>query len=224
MQTILVVDDDSQINAMLTEALTQAGYAVINAYSGTEALLVLQQAPQPDLILLDLMLPGRSGEEVLAQLPPVPIIVVSAKTAVIDKVAMLTHGAVDYISKPFSIAELLARIQVQLRLAQQAAQPLAALTFAEIRLDPDQHSVTVAAHPVHLTPTEFALLKVLLRNPGQVLTKAVLLERISVDTLDGDEQSLRVHISNLRQKLRAVTGKDYIEAVWGIGFKLTDES
>ena len=147
-----------------------------------------------------------------------PVIVTSAKSDVCDKVNLLLNGASDYLTKPFDTSELLARIAVWLR--QTPARDTSALTFDEIRMDLSSHTVTVMEEPVRLTPTEYAILKLLLRNPAQVITKSVMLDDISRDTPDCVESSLKVHVSNLRRKLKAVNGKDYIESVWGIGFKL----
>ena len=220
MKKILIVEDDLHIGAMLDELLTKEGYEVSRAYSGTEALLALS-CFAPDLVLLDLMLPGLSGEEALAQMRHLPVIVVSAKADVEDKVSLLLHGAADYVTKPFHAKELLARIAVQLR---GSASPLRqeALAFQDITLSLSTHEVNVKGTHVHLTRTEFAILKLLIQNPAQVITKSLLLERISQDTPDCTESSLKIHISNLRKKLREPSGKDYIEAVWGIGFKLKE--
>ena len=222
MHTILIVDDDVYIGDMLEEILEKEGYRTARAYSGTEALMFLSSA-RPDLILLDLMLPGLSGEEILPLIKGIPVIVVSAKAEVSDKVELLLNGACDYITKPFDTAELLARITVQLRMAESAPASVSVLCFRTIRLDTVSHSVTVADTPVRLTQTEYAILKLLMQNPSQVITKTLILERISEDTPDCTESSLKVHISNLRKKLKAVDGNDYIEAVWGIGFKLNEE-
>lgn len=218
-KTILVVDDDLEIGNMVEEVLHRAGYGVRRAYSGTEALLLLGQS-RPDLILLDLMLPGLSGEELLPKLAGIPVIVVSAKAGVEDKVKLLLGGAADYMTKPFNTKELLARIEVQLR---QTPSPLApVLTYGELTLDTASHGVTAANQPVQLTKTEYAILKLLMQNPRQVLAKSTILEKISTDTPDCTESTLKTHISHLRTKLRNATGKDWIEAVWGIGFKLAD--
>ena len=220
MQTILIIDDDAAIGSLEQEVLERAGYAVPRAYSGTEALLLLKTS-RPDLILLDLMLPGLSGEEVLPQLRGIPTIVVSAKAAVQDKVGLLLGGAVDYLTKPFDTQELLARVAVRLR--EAARSPLTAVySCGGLTLDTASHEVRADGTPVQLTRTEYAILKLLMQNPGQVLAKSVLLERISADTPDCTESSLKTHVSNLRGKLRDVTGCDHIEAVWGIGFRLKD--
>ena len=221
MQTILIIDDDSAIGDLEQEVLARAGYAVLRAYSGTEALLLLKSS-RPDLILLDLMLPGLSGEALLPQLRGIPVIVVSAKAAVQDKVDLLLGGAADYLTKPFETKELLARVAVRLR--EAARSPLAAAyTCGDLTLDTASRAVRVNETPVQLTRTEYAILKLLMQNPGQVLAKSVLLERISADTPDCTESSLKTHISNLRGKLRSASGRDYVEAVWGIGFRLKTE-
>lgn len=220
MKQILIIDDDIHIGNMMEEVLSKENYLVSRAYSGTEAVLFLSKQ-KPDLILLDLMLPGLSGEEVLEKIENIPVIVVSAKLDVDDKVNMLLGGAVDYITKPFDSKELLARISVQLR--KKASQAETHLSFEDIILDTDMHIVTVAQKSVKLTRTEYAILKALMQNPLQVVTKSALLDHISLDTPDCTESSLKMHISNLRKKLRDMSGKDYIEAVWGIGFKMKTE-
>ena len=218
MQTILIIDDDEAIGDLAQEVLTRAGYRTLRAYAGTEALLLLKEQ-QPDLILLDLMLPGLSGEAILPKLAGIPVIVVSAKAAVSDKVSLLLGGAADYLTKPFDTKELLARVAVRLRERQSA--PLGAVyTCGPLRLDTASHAVTADGAPVALTRTEYAILKLLLQNPGQVLARSVLLDRISVDTPDCTKRALRQHISNLRRKLASHIGRDCIEAVWGIGFRL----
>lgn len=221
MKTIAVIDDDQPIGDMLEELLRQEGYGVLRAYSGTEALYLLSRH-RPDLILLDLMLPGLSGEEVLPRIQDIPVIVVSAKVEVEDKVRLLLDGAVDYITKPFEPRELLARIAAQLRV--HAAQPRSSvLTVGGLRLDTAAHALTVEGTPVRLTKTEYAILKLLMANAGQAIAKSVILDRISADTPDCTESSLKIHVSNLRRKIREACARDCIEAVWGIGFRLAWE-
>ncbi len=220
MKHILVIDDDVYIGNMLEEALSKEGYKVSRAYSGTEALLLLSTT-KPDLILLDLMLPGLSGEEMLPKIKEIPVIVVSAKADIDNKVELLLDGAADYITKPFEMKELLARITVALRNVPAPVNTI--LFFDKLRLDTMTHDVSVGQHEVKLTRTEYAILKTLMQNPSQVTTKSLLLDRINDDTPDCTESSLKMHISNLRKKLRDVCGNDYIEAVWGIGFKLKAE-
>ncbi len=221
MKTIAVVDDDLYIGNMLEEVLRSNGYGVLRAYSGTEALLLLSQT-RPDLILLDLMLPGLSGEEVLPKVRGIPVIVLSAKADVKDKVNLLLGGAADYLTKPFDTSELLARIVVQLRKAEDSSVDV--ITVGDLRLDGAAHVVSVKENTVRLTRTEYAILKLLMQNPRQVITKSVMLDRISLDTPDCTESSLKQHVSNLRRKLREVGGREYVESVWGIGFKLSEKS
>ena len=222
MPNILIIDDDAHINDIVSKALRSEGYSVSSAYSGTEALLLLSQS-KPDLVLLDLMLPGLSGEELLPQIKEIPVIVVSAKADVTDKVELLVGGAVDYITKPFDMKELLARIMVQLRKNEKYADK-SLLTYREITLDTDKHTVFANGSEQKLTRTEFAIMKLLIRDPEQVVAKLTILDRISLDTPDCTEDSLKSHIYNLRKKLKTLTGKEYISAVWGIGFILNEKS
>ena len=220
---ILIIDDDIHINEMLEDVLTKEGYEVSHAYSGTEALLVLKDI-KPDLILLDLMLPGLNGEEVLPQITGIPVVVVSAKAGLTDKVSLLRGGAVDYVTKPFEIEELLARILAHLRQSEKLVEDASnnILRYDDIVMNCDSKQVTVAEEIVRLTRTEFAILKLLMRNSGQVIAKSVILDNISTDTSDCTENSLKIHMSNLRKKLKDAGNKDYIEAVWGIGFKMAE--
>lgn len=217
MTTIAVIEDDLPIGNLLEEVLTKAGYIVRRAYSGTEALYLLERE-KPDLALLDLMLPGLSGEEVLPHLAGVPVIVLSAKAGVEDKVKLLLGGAADYLTKPFQIPELLARIQVRLRERETARSPV--LRWENLELDETGRQVTVGGAPVHLTRTEYALLKLLLEHQGRAVAKSVILDSISRDTPDCTESSLKQHVSNLRKKLRDAGAGDCIQSVWGIGFLL----
>lgn len=219
MYTIAIIDDDIYIGNLLEEILQREGYHTLRAYSGTEALYLLERH-RPSLILLDLMMPGLSGEEVLAKISAIPVIVLSAKAETSDKVKLLLEGAADYITKPFDTQELLARITVQLRSHRDS---LSLYTAGDLELDTLSHQVRVNQQNVKVTKTEYAILKILMQNPGQVIAKSVILDRISQDTPDCTETSLKIHISNLRKKLREISGKEYIEAVWGIGFKIPVE-
>ena len=220
MSHILVVDDDIHIGNLLQEALEAEGFRVSRAYSGTEAVLALDRE-RPDLILLDLMLPGLSGEQVLPRLAGVPVIVVSARADVDSKTALLLGGAADYVTKPFALRELLARVAVRLREAPaRAGGPLA---FGPLRLDSQARSVSIDGADVRLTRTEYAILRLLMANPAQVVTKSRLLDEIGQDTPDCTESSLKTHVSNLRKKLRDAGAGDPIESVWGIGFKVRTE-
>ena len=220
MSHILVVDDDIHIGNLLQEALEAEGFRVSRAYSGTEAVLALDRE-RPDLILLDLMLPGLSGEQVLPRLAGVPVIVVSARADVDSKTALLLGGAADYVTKPFALRELLARVAVRLREAPaRAGGPLA---FGPMRRDSPARSVSIDGGDVRLTRTEYAILRLLMASPAQVVTKSRLLDEIGQDTPDCTESSLKTHVSNLRKKLRDAGAGDPIESVWGIGFKMRTE-
>ncbi len=212
MEKILIVEDDPRISDLLAEALEREGYRVTRAWSGTEAALVLKYS-RPDLILLDLTLPGLTGEELLPELSGIPVIVVSARADADSKVSLLLSGAADYVTKPFDLRELLARIKLRLR--ESPASP-ALLEHGAIALDPLARSVTVGGEPVRLTRTEYAILKLLMESPGRVVTKSRILESLAPDTPDCTESSLKTHMSHLRAKL----GTGDIEAVWGIGFIL----
>lgn len=218
MKRILIIDDDEHIGNLEQELLEREGYVVLRAYSGTEALLLLKRT-RPDLVLLDLMLPGLSGEALLPELDGIPVIVVSAKAGVEDKTALLLGGAADYLTKPFDARELLARVAVRLR---EAARSLLAqvCVCGDLVMDLSARRVTAAGTVVPLTRTEYAILKLLIQNPGQAVAKSTILDQISADTPDCTESSLKTHISHLRAKLREASGKDYVESVWGIGFLL----
>lgn len=219
---ILIVDDDMNIGNMLEEALRRENYDVLRAYSGTEAVMVLDRET-PDLILLDLMLPGLSGEEVLPKIKNIPVIVMSAKTTVSDKVNLLMMGAADYVTKPFELKELIARIYVQLRKNESVSKDNV-IKASGIVLDTELLTVTVMGEQISLTKTECAILEVLMIDAGRPIGKSTILDRIADTTLDCTERSLKQHISNIRKKLQAVDGVDYIEAIYGIGFRFISKS
>ena len=177
MKKILIVEDDATIHNLIKEILINAHYEVLDAYSGTEALMILEKE-NVDLVLLDLMLPGLNGEELIKKVKNVPIIVISAKISVEDKVNVLLNGANDYITKPFAKDELLARIQVQLRLNEGKSNNTE-LRYKDIILEEDKHSMRIKNEEIHLTKTEFAILKQLILNPKQVITKTKILDLIS---------------------------------------------
>ena len=220
-KTIAIIDDDIHIGDMLTEVLEKENFSVIRARSGFDALSLFK-TNKPDLVLLDLMLPGLSGEEILPYIKSVPVIVISAKVGVQDKIDLLLGGAVDYLTKPFDINELLARITVQLRKNGNNDSDRSLVT-GDLNMDIQAMTLTVRDQAVKLTRTEYAILKLLMENPDQVIAKSALLDKIVADTPDCTERSLKQHISNLRKKLQDVSGIDYIETVWGIGFKLADQ-
>lgn len=232
MKTIFIIDDDVAIGDMVETVLKKNGYDCVRAFSGTEAVLRLNDSAfRPDLILLDLMLPGLTGEEVLPKIKEITnntsVIVVSAKIDVDSKINMLMDGAVDYLTKPFDIRELLVRIELHIKMAQAVASGSGTgsgageqVVFDDIVIDVDSYKVTVGGEQVNLTKTEFAILKLLMTNSKTVVTKSTIIDRISAETEDCTESSLKTHMSHVRGKLKAVSGKDYIESVWGIGFKM----
>ena len=226
---ILVVEDDWDINGLLCKMLIQNGYEVRGAYSGSEAKMCIEQF-EYDLIILDLMLPGISGEELLNKIRKkhvMPIIVASAKTSAEDKISILRMGADDFISKPFDINEVLARVEAQLRRYTKFSSKNSIsnkLIHKNLELDIDSRQVQVNGKEVSLTVREFDILELLITNPNKVFTRANLFESVWKDDFMGDDNTVNVHISNLRSKLSKVDkDNEYIQTVWGIGFKLKSE-
>lgn len=224
MQKILVIEDDNNINEMISKLLKLNNYDVVNAYSGTEGVLLHDKTI--DLILLDLMLPGKNGEEIISELKSkkqVPIIVLSAILDIDKKVDLLKLGADDYITKPFSNDELLARIEVQLRHKYGNDNDVQEkiLRFKDIELNTLSYNVTCNNKNINLSKIEYELLKVMLENPNQVFTKNNLIERVWDNEDSADDNTLNVHISRIRNKLKeANEEEEYIETVWSIGYKL----
>lgn len=217
MYTVAIIDDDIHIGNMLEEALKKEGYDILRAYSGSEALLLLN-IKTPDIVLLDLMLPGVSGEDVLLKIKDIPVIIISAKIDTDDKVNMLLSGAVDYMTKPFDIKELSARIKVHLR--HRNTQNCRIIKEGNITLNQEELTFAYSDNEIKLTRTECAILKLLIENKNKVISKNTILDRISIDTPDCTERSLKQHISNLRRKIYSVSSIDMIETIYGIGFKL----
>ena len=211
MQKILIVEDDTNINNLLQEALSKEGYSCEQAFSGTEAKLLLNmQDHDYALVLLDLMLPG------------IPVIVLTAKDSLDEKVEVLTSGADDYITKPFEIREVLARVQVQLRHKEEKeAEEQHTLSFKDMVLNRNTFQVEIAGKILpKITKQEFAILELLLRNPKQVFSKEDIFEYAWDEPYMGETKTLDVHISNIRKKIKQVTSEEYIETVWGIGYRL----
>lgn len=223
MKKILIVEDDVNINNLLKEALSQKGYTCGQAFSGTEAALWLEKESWM-LVLLDLMLQGMTGEEVLQLIRrqgDTPVIVLTAKDAMAEKLDLLTSGADDYITKPFDINEVIARVQIQLRHAGQEAEP-DRIECGGITLDDKTHQIWVDGQEIlHLTRQEYAILELLIRHPKQVFRKEAIFTYAWEEEYMGETKTLDVHISNIRKKLKAVTDKEYIQTVWGIGYRLT---
>ena len=223
--TILIVEDDTTIHQLLLDILKRhTSYNMVSAYSGTEALLHIQQQTF-DLILLDLMLPGLSGEQVLSQIRhnhQGGTIVLSAKSDLEDKVQLLQLGADDYLTKPFHQLELLARIDSVLRRYQRGltSDEPTQFSYRELQLCPDAHTATFGEHILSLTTTEFDILLHLVKSPKKVFTREALYQLVwGADTFIEDN-AINVHISNLRKKIAKHTDETYIETIWGIGFKM----
>ncbi len=220
---IMIVEDDVNIGNMLQEALELESYTVTRAYSGTEALMLLEKG-RPDLILLDLMLPGLSGEELITRFNGILTIVLSARSDIDTKINLLRKGACDYVTKPFVLSELLARIEAHLRLMGTASgnapsQNDGIVRAGKFMLDTNLMTVTIGDEEVNLTRTEAAILNILMLNPGRPIGRSTILDRISDSTPDCTERSLKQHISNVRKKLQQVDNIDHIEAIYGIGFQ-----
>ena len=222
MNKILIVEDDVNINNLLKEALSGNGYTCGQAFSGTEAALWLEKESWA-LVLLDLMLPGMTGEEVLGLIRrqgDVPVIVLTAKDALSEKLELLTNGADDYITKPFDIEEVVARVQIQLRHAGREQAP-DRISCREISLEKGTHQIWIGGKELeHLTRQEFAILELLLEHPGQVFSKEAIFTYAWQEEYMGETKTLDVHISNIRKKLKSLTEKEYIQTVWGIGYRL----
>jgi two-component system alkaline phosphatase synthesis response regulator PhoP len=225
-QRILVVDDDKEIVRLLRAYLEQAGYQVLVAYDGNSALHMLRRE-HPDLVLLDLMLPDRDGWDVTrvvrsdACMAATPIIMLTARVEDHDKIVGLELGADDYVVKPFNPREVMARVRAVLRRTQGEQAPSRLLHAGELVMDLDAHQIEARGQPVHLTPTEFALLRALAEHPGHTLTRLELIERGLGYSYEGLERTVDSHIKNLRRKL-AKTGiaEDFIETVFGVGYRL----
>lgn len=223
---ILVVEDDAGINELLCKILQKQGYDARAAFSGSEAVLRLER-DEYQLVLLDLMLPGVTGEQLIKlirQKTTVPIIVISAKNGPETKVEVLVGGADDFISKPFDNNEVLARVEAQLRrymVFSSAPTRQDTLTYKGVTLSRDTRKTFAGGKEIVLTVHEFDILELLMSYPGKVFTKANLFEHVWNDTFLGDDNTLNVHISNLRSKLASADpGNEYIRTVWGIGYKM----
>lgn len=225
MNSLLIIEDDTNINNMICEYLSGHGYACTQAFSGSEGDLrfsmALNSATPFDLVLLDLMLPGISGEELILKFAgKAPVIVLSAKNELDSKVELLSAGASDYICKPFDLRELLVRIQVQLR-AGHSALPDEIIHYKKWAINPATQEMTVDGQPIKLTLHEFKILELLSKNPKRVFTKQMIYEYAWEEEYFVEDKTINVHISNIRAKLRPSGTEEYIQTVWGMGFKLS---
>lgn len=231
---VLIIEDDADINNIVATHLTRAGYLCTQAFSGTEAQLLLDSGPDvspvADVVICDLMLPGLSGEELVRLIrqndQETPIIVISARTAASDKVDLLKLGADDYLAKPFDLDELLARVEVQLR---HHGRPIAiaaaddgVLHFRSWALDPQARVFCAEDEQIALTRIEFNIMEILVRHPKRVFTKQELFEQAWGEPYAADDNTVNVHVSNIRSKLKASGTDGYLKTVWGMGFKLVE--
>lgn len=218
---ILIIEDNEEINNLLGNILTEENYEVSRAFSGSEGILLFNMQ-RYDLVLLDLMLPGMKGEEVLDIIrgkSQVPVIIISAKTDIEDKINLLTNGANDYIAKPFDIREVLARVAIALKANRDVASS-EVKEYDELSIDVSNRKFFVNNNEVVLTKLEFEIINLLISHPNKVYSKDELFELAWNDVYLGDDKTINVHISNIRKKIREYSEKEYIKTVWGIGFRL----
>lgn len=226
MSRILIVEDDHEINKLLVDFLQKNGYETDSAEEGSKASLLLRKKDF-DLVLMDLMLPYKSGEQLIKEFreySQIPVIVLSAKSMMETRLEVLRLGADDYILKPFDLNEVQVRIEVVLRRSGAGTSSSGGtISCGELCLNNDENSVTYQGKPVALTAKELMLLKLFMEYPQKVYTKANLYESVWNDTYYYEDNTINVHVSNLRSKLKKVTGNDYIETVWGIGYRMKGE-
>ncbi|NUU63929.1 response regulator transcription factor [Paenibacillus agri] len=223
MNTILIIEDQEDVNHMLAESLASAGYCVKSAYTGADGLQEIHSGLY-DLVLLDIMLPYKSGDEILKdmrQFSDAPVIIISAKDLVGTKIDLLKLGADDYITKPFDLGEVAARVESNLRRSRRDQPGSRVLRHKDLLLDENAKRVTAGGAEIELTAKEYMILEMLLKHTGKVFTKANLYESVWQDEYLGDDNAVKTHISNLRSKLKKMSPEEeYIETVWGLGYRL----
>ena len=224
--TILVVDDKANIRRLLQDYLVEQGYRVLVAENGREAIYVAR-ADKPDLVLLDIMMPEMDGYEfmrIYRQERGTPVILLTAKMDETDKVSGLELGADDYVTKPFGLRELLARVRAVLRRSNGVPTEKNSLEAGDLLVDVERRTVTVQGRPVNLTPSEFSLLTTLMRTPGRVFSRLELLDALPGEAFEGAERSVDVHIRNLRKKIEPdASNPHYVETVFGVGYRFATE-
>jgi DNA-binding response OmpR family regulator len=227
MKTVLVVDDEPRIVQLARDYLEHAGFAVIAASDGRSALQAVH-ARRPDLVVLDLGLPGLDGLDVTRALRAegnLPIVMLTARDDELDKVLGLELGADDYITKPFSPRELVARVRAVLRRMERAAEPANRIVAGELVMDVPRMQVTVAGRPTDLTPSEFAILAAMVRQPGRVFTRSQLLDAVRGDAFESYERAIDAHIKNIRRKIEPDPRQPrYVLTVYGVGYRAAEPS
>ena len=221
VDTVLIIEDDKDLRLMLAETLIDAGYRVNSAYTGADGIREIRSHPY-DLVLLDIMLPYKSGDEVLREMRTfceTPVIIISAKDIVSTKIDLLNLGADDYITKPFDLGEMVARVESNIRRSKMRLENKI-IRYGQIVLDDVSKRVMLMNSELDLTSKEYAILFTLLTNPDEVITKARLYEIVWCEEYRGNEGILKTHISNLRNKMKKICQEDYIETVWGLGYRL----
>ena len=225
MFNLLVVEDDVLLSDMIKKLLSQNNYEVVSAYSGTEALLIIEKK-HFDLILLDLMLPGLPGETVLGEIrkkADTPVIGISAKTDIDSRINLIKNGADDYLVKPFDNAELIVSIEAVLRSYQKSKMCYTVLRFKDLTLNTDTLEVKIKDVPISLTKYEYLILQLLMSAPHKVFTKNNIFESVWNEEFLGDDNAINVQNSNLSKKfIKANTQGQYIQTVWGLGFKMQE--
>lgn len=221
MTKILIAEDDKEINRLVRDYFVSQNYDVVCAFNGIEAVSLFQSNRDIAMILLDLMLPFQSGDRTIQKIrafSDVPIIVISAKDTIQTKIDVIRSGADDYITKPFDLDEILVRVEAVLRRSRKSEHQK--LTFKDILLDTQTKTVTIMGHTVEMTATEYSILELMMRNPKKLFSKANLFESIWNEEYFGDDSTIKVHISNLRNKIKRYSDEEYIETVWGMGYRL----
>lgn len=225
MERILIIEDEKDVNRLLAQNLQNSGYETVSVRNGLDGISELR-SQRFDMVLLDLMLPFKSGDEVLKEIrkdSDIPVIVISAKDLVGTKIDLLTLGADDYITKPFDLGEVTARVVSNLRryhIKEQKSQ----LSYRELTLDTESKTLTVNGSALELTAKEYGIMELFLQSPNKVFSKAYLYETVWGYEYLGDENVIKTHISNLRTKIKSHSETEYIETVWGLGYRLTKET
>ena len=226
---ILIVEDDSSINNLIYDALKKHGCDCVQAYSGTEGILNFKNA-EFDLVILDLMMPGMTGEELTRQIREInktPIIVVSAKCSTESRIDLLAMGADDFLSKPFDVKELLARVDVQLRhlsySGKEEEEQTDEMKYKDLVLNRSTYEAVLCSKDLQLTRQEYKILELFMLYPSKVFSKQEIYEYAWNDYYMGEDKTINVHISNIRSKMKKITQDEYIDTVWGIGFRLSKQ-